>query len=790
MERLLKRIKNKPDCTATTAVKTPATNDLETPDIQQPMKRNSTATSGGGGGVSPVVEFNPRLITRKLCGRKNRQDNELYRSNSFKFERFDRTDSALDLAQLTKQVSLCDDYSLPVDFVNKKRPVSIGSSPFWENTVPHNDNVEVVEVYCDPRDSKAYLEPGQEATDKLYTTPDKEYTHPYHNSECWTDSGSLCGEEAAEGGEVYENVEEEGGVVRATPYYYGDLTSDTSEDRMSPRTDEMSRRHQYETAFDSKISKSDDELDVDDVTNKSIQVASRTDSESYYKRPRSLVRTTNIEDSSTEGLRQGLSRLDLGIRPFVAPTPPSSAPLPTKFHSGICMASVQSAPDIPVRAKDLRLPIKSTKHRPRNFLVDQIQDPSRQRVCSENQENKAVKTRGLDILEIKSRTPRRMKYSSTESMATSSSGGSLESIRSSTSEGNRSTSSCESRRSSSLSSHSSDSAGSGTGAFHPALNTLSTRVFQQNKLNILSPISDKSSQEPCSETSENNKNNNSEKASPEEAVTPIGEKKRRTPQNRNLINLGLCFDQEAHQGSDSGISIESRVGNINPLDFGDLPFDMPKLRRRRLLQESTSVQDTSGSATSVDLHDLPFDMPKLKRRLRPPPPGNPAPAQPSSSTAFPECKNCMSRPSLSLDLQDSDRRRPSLGLEFSQQPPVTYHQVDPVDTSLPLEQQGWYHGAITRLEAENILRMNREGSFLVRNSESTKQDYSLSLKSARGFMHMRIQQCKETGKYILGQFSNPFQSIPEMIKHYSLNRLPIRGAEHMCLTHPVIEQLL
>lgn len=105
MERLLKRIKNKPDCTATTAVKTPATNDLETPDIQQPMKRNSTATSGGGGGVSPVVEFNPRLITRKLCGRKNRQDNELYRSNSFKFERFDRTDSALDLAQLTKQVN-------------------------------------------------------------------------------------------------------------------------------------------------------------------------------------------------------------------------------------------------------------------------------------------------------------------------------------------------------------------------------------------------------------------------------------------------------------------------------------------------------------------------------------------------------------------------------------------------------------------------------------------------------------------------------------------------------------
>jgi hypothetical protein len=57
-------------------------------------------------------------------------------------------------------------------------------------------------------------------------------------------------------------------------------------------------------------------------------------------------------------------------------------------------------------------------------------------------------------------------------------------------------------------------------------------------------------------------------------------------------------------------------------------------------------------------------------------------------------------------------------------------------------------------------------------------------------MHMRIQQCPETGKFILGQFSKPFDNIPEMIHHYTVNRLPIRGAEHMCLLHPVIEQLL
>lgn len=56
-------------------------------------------------------------------------------------------------------------------------------------------------------------------------------------------------------------------------------------------------------------------------------------------------------------------------------------------------------------------------------------------------------------------------------------------------------------------------------------------------------------------------------------------------------------------------------------------------------------------------------------------------------------------------------------------------------------------------------------------------------------MHMRIQR-NETGLYILGQFSRPFESIPEMIRHFCLNRLPVRGAEHMCLLDPVIAQLL
>ncbi|KAJ9584314.1 hypothetical protein L9F63_021345, partial [Diploptera punctata] len=682
------------------------------------------------------------------------------------------------------------------------------------------------------------------------------------------------------------------------------------------------QRHLYETAFDCKVSRSDDDLDdVDRVTNhpvlqmfgnskvsSSINAGSKIHATSSNdpnnsvgvftpkeRRKITLVRGKLVKDrpkaipgrllqtdtaSSTTTLSQDLDGLELEDRgeekpepspplPLrgYSPSPPSTAPLPAKFHGNnkdiLAMNSIRSAPNLPStspahpRLKDVRLPVKSLRARehPDSRKGSIMEFKGRPR--SIGRPRGPISQESGPILEFKGRPTSanrrcgvRPKYSSTESMATSSSGGSLESIRSSTSEGNRSTTSSESHRSSSLSSHSSDSARSGSaGRFF---------THQSNKLHILSPISDKSSQEPVSETSDNNRNNNSQKASPEDTdqitspssttktVTTdsqgwgeaTGNKlKRRTPQNKNLINLTLQQQQSSSsgeaeiQGSDSGISIESRGGtkgnktynitafsfgkqsnnteNSNNLcggsidneipatDFSDLPFDMPKLRRRRLLQQDTC---TSGSATSVDLHDLPFDMPKLRRRLRAQPPQTSTESsgvsQASSSQSVRDADRSItnaatSRPSLTLNLEamSSPKQRLGLSLNLGGSSFIT-SRGDSIDVQLPLERQGWYHGAITRVEAENVLRLLKEGSYLVRNSESTRQDYSLSLKSARGFMHMRIQQCPETGKFILGQFSKPFDNIPEMIHHYTVNRLPIRGAEHMCLLHPVIEQLL
>lgn len=49
-------------------------------------------------------------------------------------------------------------------------------------------------------------------------------------------------------------------------------------------------------------------------------------------------------------------------------------------------------------------------------------------------------------------------------------------------------------------------------------------------------------------------------------------------------------------------------------------------------------------------------------------------------------------------------------------------------TASPSPASSWYHGAISRTDAETLLRLCKEASYLVRNSETSKNDFSLSLK--------------------------------------------------------------
>lgn len=120
---------------------------------------------------------------------------------------------------------------------------------------------------------------------------------------------------------------------------------------------------------------------------------------------------------------------------------------------------------------------------------------------------------------------------------------------------------------------------------------------------------------------------------------------------------------------------------------------------------------------------------------------------------------------------------------------VNNHQAPPLVSPasmnhlLLLERQIWFHGKITRKQAENRLENRSIGSFLIRQSESgNANDFSLSLIGS-GVVHMRISI--KNGEYILGQCSQPFNSIVKMVEHYGKVEVPIKGALHVRLTNPV-----
>ena len=82
---------------------------------------------------------------------------------------------------------------------------------------------------------------------------------------------------------------------------------------------------------------------------------------------------------------------------------------------------------------------------------------------------------------------------------------------------------------------------------------------------------------------------------------------------------------------------------------------------------------------------------------------------------------------------------------------------------------------MSRVEAEHVLKDHQEGSYLLRVSRDQGRgpEYSLAIKSARGFMHLRISKVDvgENRTYKLGEFDKKFVNIVQMVHHYSINRL-------------------
>ncbi|KAM9344262.1 cytoplasmic protein NCK2a [Pholidichthys leucotaenia] len=85
----------------------------------------------------------------------------------------------------------------------------------------------------------------------------------------------------------------------------------------------------------------------------------------------------------------------------------------------------------------------------------------------------------------------------------------------------------------------------------------------------------------------------------------------------------------------------------------------------------------------------------------------------------------------------------------------------------------WYYGNITRHQAECILNeKGEEGDFLIRDSESSPSDFSISLKAVGKNKHFKVQL--SDGVYCIGQ--RRFNSMEELVEHYK--KAPIFTSEH------------
>ncbi|XP_050440509.1 SH2 domain-containing adapter protein F [Adelges cooleyi] len=361
---------------------------------------------------------------------------------------------------------------------------------------------------------------------------------------------------------------------------------------------------------------------------------------------------------------------------------------------------------------------------------------------------------------------------------------------------------------------------------------------------VLSPISDKSSLDAA-------------ELLDQERRKPVTVKTK-PPQSLGLLKLNR---DHQHHGSDSGISVGSKPGDNSYQELLDLPFDMPKLRRKQ--RNSEVFHETVKPALSAgtgELAELPFDMPKLRRKqtnLN----SDAMPAFDMSKLRRKQMESCARVISLNFEIghdaattcfspeknnvdKKTDRnedvefnhlpfdmpklkkintnnepgRKPDRNSLFlnvrpsssmiddtsktltertlqnknqSNRPALSLSNIKPlnfvedIDVTLPLDQQHWYHGPLKRIESEKILQNQGEGSYLIRE---TKGSYALSIKSAKGIIHMKITSTN--GKNYLGQSDRSFNTIPELIRHYTLNKLPAKGAEHVGLIRPITQQIL
>lgn len=99
-----------------------------------------------------------------------------------------------------------------------------------------------------------------------------------------------------------------------------------------------------------------------------------------------------------------------------------------------------------------------------------------------------------------------------------------------------------------------------------------------------------------------------------------------------------------------------------------------------------------------------------------------------------------------------------------------------VAESQSLEAEEWFFGRMKRLEAERTLMQpfNGYGSFLIRASETTVGDFSMSVRDTERVRHYRIRRLEDGSFFVTRRIT--FRSIPELVEHYKVQ------ADGLCTT--------
>ncbi|XP_006005126.1 tyrosine-protein kinase ABL2 isoform X2 [Latimeria chalumnae] len=93
---------------------------------------------------------------------------------------------------------------------------------------------------------------------------------------------------------------------------------------------------------------------------------------------------------------------------------------------------------------------------------------------------------------------------------------------------------------------------------------------------------------------------------------------------------------------------------------------------------------------------------------------------------------------------------------------VPSNYITPVNS---LEKHSWYHGPVSRSAAEYLLSSLINGSFLVRESESSPGQLSISLRYEGRVYHYRINTASDAKVYVTAE--SRFNTLAELVHHHS-----------------------